>query len=75
MGGKSWKTGNDFDEKIFWEYKQDNNTRLLIETKKNTNDKIFIYKGKELSLKDISMSNSPIVYHDGVQKIHNFLNY
>lgn len=42
---------------LSWEYKQDNNIRLLIETEKQKNSKINIYKGKELKKEEIAILN------------------
>jgi len=47
------------EKRLSWEYKQDNNLRLLIETKKEPNSMIYLYKGKELKPSEISViSNS-----------------
>jgi len=38
-----------------WEYKQNNNLRLLVETQEGKNSKIFIYKGKELKNSEVTL--------------------
>jgi len=48
----------DFEKKLSWEYKQDNNIRLLIETDFSKRSKIHIYKGKELKPTQIRPYNS-----------------
>jgi len=42
-----------YEKRLSWEYKQDNNLRLMIETKGDKNSKIYIYKGKELRKSDL----------------------
>ena len=44
------------ESKYIWEYKQNNNTRLLITTKVDKNDYIYIYKGEELWQSEVSLS-------------------
>jgi len=44
-----------YEKRLSWEYKQDNNIRLMIETKGDKNSKIFIYKGKELRNSDLEV--------------------
>jgi hypothetical protein len=51
------------EKRLSWEYKQDNNLRLLIETKDSKNSNIFIYKGREILKSEITLIN-----HDRVLK-------
>jgi len=46
------------ESRYIWEYKQNNNTRLLITTNADKNDYIYIYKGKELWQSEVSLSKS-----------------
>jgi hypothetical protein len=45
------------ENRLSWEYKQDNNLRLMIETKDSKNSNIFIYKGKEILNSEITIIN------------------
>jgi hypothetical protein len=56
---KKFSDGN----RLSWEYKQDNNLRLMIETKDSKNSNIFIYKGREILSSEITVIN-----HDKVSK-------